>query len=474
MRLRRITILLTLFLGAGLGIQGQSCNECSPSKKTLDSIKATAVFDANTGELKQGGLRFRQTDNVQIVIDGKNPYKYAYRVTIRSSSLESGIARGFLGLIPGFGDIVDLAVSGSTKATGAAKDLPPSCSGLSSLPDVAVLSQRIKEQADAFKTLYASYESFYKETDKETLGAACDVCKKADALDTALGKRKSFSEFEKLMQDFGTKLEEPLVKQHRQDLAAPAKQQCVADLKTWQGPEKLILSLDADKKIYDAVLPKMKEAEAAFKAMQDVIGSVRADANAFWERRVVAIPNEATQVSVSIARKNLRDKDSQFTEVAVHQVQVGSSRLHLTAGVGWSTIDNVKIVRVPGTEGTNAVQRFGYQENSKFRPSGIVNLNIPIWDLDKSKTTTLGPALGLVVSGRGESAQVEYFGGLGFGFKQDLVFLNIGLHSAKVPKLAGSYKIGDIVPSTMADPLPIRSDWTPGLMFSITVRLSPR
>lgn len=480
MKFCAMSMVLPLLFTLSRSAEAQGCGAgCKETKKSIESIPAAVTFDANTGELLEGGLRFRHTNNVQIVFDRKNPFKYAYRFSVRASALESGIARGFLGLIPGFSEVLDSAISGKLLAADSARAnaLPQSCNGkLDPLSAAAKLSQGVKEQADSFKKLYDQYQAFYKRTDTaDLLGSnnSCDICAEAGKLEKELAGRKGAEAFEKLLQQLNAELDKPLSKQALGDLKGLA--QCKADLENLTGSEKLIPALEADQTKYNALLPKIKEAEASFAAIQELIGTVLSDPNAFWQRKVVSIPSEATQVTVSIARKNIREKDAPFSEIAVHSIQVGESRLHLTAGVGWSTIDDVMISRVPGlNENKEVIQQFGYQENSKYRPSGIVNLNIPVWDLNKAKTVSFGPALGLVVSGRGESVQAEYFGGAGFGFRQDLVFLNIGLHSARVQQLGGGFKIGDPVPATITDPLPIQKDWKPGLMISLTIRLSPR
>lgn len=96
-------------------------------------------------------------------------------------------------------------------------------------------------------------------------------------------------------------------------------------------------------------------------------------------------------------------------------------------------------------------------------------LNAPFWHYPAGVSVGLGA--GLVIAGREQNTQVEYMAGPAFAFLKDRVFLNLAFHAAKVPKLAGGFRLNDIVPDNLPDPLPIEKNFKGGLIMAITFRI---
>ena len=180
-------------------------------------------------------------------------------------------------------------------------------------------------------------------------------------------------------------------------------------------------------------------------------------------------------ITVDISRQDLRTAASQMASVGTVQITVGEAHLSISAGIGFSNIRERSIVRQASagdTAGTT-VSRFGYDKNSQFRPSAVVQLNGHLWSVKNLLGTGPGSvalSAGLVVSNRADNTELEYLAGPSL-LPEEPCFVTAAFHAARVPQLAGGFKIGDKVPDGLQDPLPLQKNFRPGFILSITFKV---
>ena len=222
---------------------------------------------------------------------------------------------------------------------------------------------------------------------------------------------------------------------------------------------------------YDTVVGGLKTEKANIDKLSDRVDLVFNNPSSFVE--VIGAPlNLTSGQAFTISGERVNVVTGGSSDVVAPTGETGGSTINFSAGVGFSTIDDVKIVRQQSVDedGTTVVSRFGFENNGKFRPSFVAMLNVPVFKLIDEKLY-VGPAMGLVISDRGGSAQAEFIVGPTLGIANKMVFLTFGFHAARVEQLAGGFKIGDKVPSELADPLPVQKDYKGGFMFSLTFKL---
>jgi hypothetical protein len=233
---------------------------------------------------------------------------------------------------------------------------------------------------------------------------------------------------------------------------------------------KAILALPGDAAKYADLAKKVQDNKSTYEQLAKILKAALSQSQPFWEVRYPQTGGEATEITINITTKNLRSAEAQAVAIDPIRLTVGQSVLALSAGIGFSTINDVSIIRQssPG-ENNSIVNRFGYEHKSPFKPSAVVMLNAPLCEFGKRMSA--GWSAGLVVSERGNNAQVEYMGGGFVGFLRNKVFLNFGFHTARVQELAGGFRMGDIVPTNLADPLPLEKNWSYGAMAALTFRI---
>ena len=232
-------------------------------------------------------------------------------------------------------------------------------------------------------------------------------------------------------------------------------------------PEKKATAL-LDLKILSTALKAMEDRKDAIQGLQALLTTTLTIESAFVEVITAPTLGGPTRSEIRVGRTNNREAGATEEAVATIVLDLGTAPLSVSIGIGASMIDDVKIVRQASSDGAGGVtNRFGYENNSTFKPSGVVLLNGHVFN---TRQVTIGPSAGLVVSERGGSTQLEYVLGASLGFRDNLIWLTGGFHAARVDKIAG-FAIGDPVPASLQDSLPIERSFQKGFMFAMTIKV---
>jgi hypothetical protein len=480
-----VLCLIALMIVAPLAGYAQCNDRCRLPPKS-ERGECSVVIDANTGRIIEGSIRISDScEQVQVYYVNKNPFKYSYTFTSTFVPFDTETALAFLKLIPDFGSTVSSIVE--PQALPAASF----CMGAN-----FTVANKFKQRADALKTLsetlaadintattaYTNYKNrltqFFTDTDSDNAfrsgAAGCtNLCDRARALLVehanvpdleALGKRienleDEFARLEKDVQAFTP------TGANAQD----CKDETVKDI------SERIARRREDVKNYKSKLAELKAAKTTLDQRTKIVRA--GDSDSFVE----LVPAQRDDVRggkliLTIARKNLRNPDVALDNRTV-TLLVGDRNLFISAGIGFSTITDRRIIRqsglVPdGNGGTKVGTVFGFEENSGFKPSGVIMLNAPLkrFNLFGNKDASIGPSTGLVLSNRNGTVEPEFIVGLSLGLLRDTMFITGGFHAARRENLVG-FTFGQEVPEALTGALPIEKNFTGGAMFSITYRI---
>jgi hypothetical protein len=481
-----------------------------PSKDSADDV--LVVIDANTGKILEGNTHVSEDTRVKVAFVNKNPFKYDYNFELIPKDIGGATVVSFLGLIPGlpaipgvFGGTIEPAITeaalkaGVDRADSAARERnaaralgedPAQCAEYAKKIEKVVangvkIAKVLNEEAELLKKTNEEYTKFLKATDKTPKGgssgarireykalcapAAAVLPRLQDVLDVDVD---DFSKNLKLdvFTAQVTVLEAELNESGCDDIKKNLYVQVIAGLK--QAAATYKTRLDEFKKV---ATDTQKVIEPAAKIIKAALGS----STSFAEAAYAPTLGDATRVSVSISRKNLREANPKEEKIAASSaIEIGEPRVVLSGGVGFSTINERKIIRqqslVPDANGAMVLgNRFGFENRSQFRPSGIILINglLKRFSLFGNEKATLAISGGLVFSNRNDGLATEFIGGPSLGLANNKVFLTFGFHAARVEELSGGFKIGDPVPADLTDPLPLQKNWRNGLMFGLTFKV---
>jgi hypothetical protein len=467
------------------------------------------VIDANTGKILEGSTRVSEDTRVKVAFVNKNPFKYDYSFQLVPKDVGGATIVSFLGLIPGIPSIpgflegtiepavppaVSSALKSSARKAATARDRAAAdeCPSLITDVDTALansekIAQALNAKTALLKKSNESYTKFIKATDKTFDRGLRDartafykrLCNAgSDALPTMEEVAKiDFDEFSKSLKLTVFSANLTVLEDQAASATCSEKDRLkaiISALKT--KATEFNTKHDALKK---AVADTQKAFEGPIKIIKTVLGS---PSTAFAEAAYAPSLGDATSVSITITRKNLREENPKDETIAVSRpIEIGEPRVVLSGGLGFSTINERTIIRqqslVPGPSGTTVVgNRFGFENRSQFRPSGLILIHglLKRFSLFGDETANLALSGGLVFSNRDDGLATEFVAGPSFAFARNKVFLTLGFHAARVQQLGGDFKIGDPVPADLTDPLPVQKNWSNGLMMGLTFKIQPK
>jgi len=480
---------LTLMFIMPLAGYAQCTDKCMLPPKS-ERGECSVVIDANTGRLIEGSIRVSDScEQVQVYYVNKNPFKYSYTFTSTFVPFDTETALAFLKLIPDFGSTVSSIVNPSPTPAPALA----ACTGAN-----LVAARKLKDRADALKVLsealaadintatqaYTTYKNnltqFFADTDSDNAfkwnTPGCQtLCGRAKTL---LAEHANLPDLDALSKRIEN-LEEELTRLEKDTQAFTPTGANATDCKTETANDisGKIATRREELKAYKAKLAEVKAAKTTLDQRTKIVRA--GDSDSFVE----LVPAQRDdfrggKLTLTIARKNLRNPDVALDNRTV-TLLVGDRNLFISAGVGFSTITDRRIIRqsgrVPdGNGGTKLGTVFGFEENSNFKPSGVIMLNAPLYRFNlfgSKKSASLGPSTGLVLSSRNNTIEPEFIVGLSLGLLRDTMFITGGFHAARRENLAPGFAFGQEVPAGLEGALPIEKNFTGGAMFSITYRI---
>lgn len=183
-----------------------------------------------------------------------------------------------------------------------------------------------------------------------------------------------------------------------------------------------------------------------------------------------------TKVKI-VKRDRLADAGAQPVSEEIVDV-VCSSPLSVSAGFGFSSIDEQEFVFVPSTKTVTdasgqtsqvVINRFGFKNNSSFHTLPVLLLNTRLWE--PTDWFALHASAGAAVdikTGQG-GTDLEYIVGPSVSFWRSF-FVTPGLHIGRVPKLAGGFALGQEVPTGVSEP-PVEKAWKKGFVVTFTYKV---
>lgn len=177
-----------------------------------------------------------------------------------------------------------------------------------------------------------------------------------------------------------------------------------------------------------------------------------------------------------IKRDRLADPGGATTEEEIVTV-VCSSPLSVSAGFGFSNIDEREFVLVPSTKTVTAngqttqtvISRFGFKNKSAFRTLPVLLLNTRVWEPNDTFALHLSTGAAVDVKTGQGGTDLEYIVGPSFSFWRSL-FITPGLHIGRVNKLAGGFELDQEVPTGISEP-PIEKTWKKGFVTTFTYKI---
>lgn len=457
------------------------CEKWCQIPKGKDLLPAYVIIDANTGKIIEGATRFAEGEKVQVIFVNKNPFKYSYSFKCRSQSSETSIIASFLGLIPGFGPTLQaLGVQQTTQPSASNPCLGDDLKESNAINDEAqkleqqskVIAKTLNDLTEAYKIYKPDYEAFLKATDVDAIEPAtlncvkiCNDAKKLlqqlPPLDLA-AVRKTVAALNDTISSLEARAEaikgndcRKLTKDKLAPLTSPRKE---------------------DLKSYNKRLDELSKAKEMYDQLVQIIRLAFASEHPFVEVKYPQTLDGPTGIACTIHRKNLRNPDAKEEDIAVVQLQVGENRISLSAGIGFSTTQDTRIIRQPFANDDGTIgARFAEENKSTFKPSGVVMLNAHLCHLGRGQCcgggANLAVSTGLVLSSRNNTTEAEFVAGPSVGLLKNTVFLTFGYHAARVDKLGGGFTLGEKIPSNLQDPLPVERNWKSGFMFAITYKI---
>jgi hypothetical protein len=469
----------------------ETCDKlCAEVKKIKDKKNSnTIVIDASTGKMIGGSTKYPDGTDVQVLIINKNPFKYTYDVQVLSQPLSSAIAATFLGFIfgqdilgqltPGVQGAVGLDAACGDADRAKYNELDAKINEYGTIS--ANLLAKIKPKQEALTAVNEAYNKLMEAT-KDDIIACETVCPIATAFREAFKKTdfaaigKDLDSIETDVADLKTKVS-ALERSVAEFLAAQTTCNDEAKKFLTDNVAKLKKEVEAYEKSVKEIKDKVKMIPEMNKIVEEAIYAENAP-QAWAEIFYPPTSGEPTGVDITIKRKNRRIENATEQAFPTVKVNVGESPISLSAGIGFSTIPDRRIVRQTGlvddgNGGTKLAPIFGFDNDSTFKPSGVIMLNAHLLNFKKKylNNFSMGPSTGLVVSSRNGTTELEFIAGWSFGFLRNNVFLTAGFHAGRVEKLADGFKINMEIPADLEGDIPLQRDWKKGAMFSITYKL---
>jgi len=190
----------------------------------------------------------------------------------------------------------------------------------------------------------------------------------------------------------------------------------------------------------------------------------------FWQGQSMGDYDSATVTTVVVSRTTIKDASAAKTDtVARDAFKFGSPRfIALAAGPGIAGVLSRTYVRVQGKAtdtSTTLTPLVGYGDQSNFHIPALAFIHLRVADIGRSGTT-----FHLTLGSNVSTSAREWFPGISVGFADERLFLTAGPYVSSVQYLEGRLKIGDPLPSSLAE-IPTKSRGAVGYGFGLSYRI---
>lgn len=433
------------------------------------------TLDGNTNTLVSGRTDYPTLQEVKVLVERPNPFKFNYRTTYTAKVLESEAVAQFLkylGLPP-----EPAPAAGGVSAALVPAD-PVECADAAAKFRADVIAPVRAKLAAAQRALAGKKAEIQRINDfisvisSDRLGNCHQAVTEADAIRRRLQSVAEVGELETLIAEAeggltggGSSLPDRLDKWGNENKQCPGSKQALA-----AEIDKLKAQVEGTRKAVDGVKEALASTDSV-KTRQALAGRLDAVLTAdrpFHHWFTLPVPDEPTQFDIAGGKQEMFPTPGQMTAAAqVVKVTVGRPRFTLSGGIGVTSIGERNIIRQAGPPDGSKV--FGYDKNSPLRPALVVLGTGHLYNF-KTPDLTFGLSAGFLLGSQSGSANFEYVLGPSFGFLRNLLIVTPGVHIGKRQQIA-RFRIGDTVPASLADPLPTETNWRAGALISLTFRI---
>lgn len=450
-------------------------------------------IDANTGALF-GKSEFPQDTQVKLVLYNKNPFKYDYQWQVVSKNLEQTIIndalRLFLGRLPTDEETAPAPTppppQGIAAAAVSCLDMPGALSLACKMIEEAenqkgALDQGLKgakkQLADAKKT----YDDFVKLVAKDiTTTSECNI---------VVGKTQTIgSVLELLLKLDGLPAFEKQVGEQQKNLTTALGILNAVDCDGFVSEEARNICKEETSTKPISLRSRAEGAKTDLDQLSREIttekGKYTQDKDSFTKlgRRVLEIldspqafvethplPSRSAPTLHSITLITTRRSTGAKTALEVGDITVGRSHFSISAGFGFSLIEESTFGRQSGLDDNGMVKPvFAITDTSDVKIGGVVQLNALLaGNEDWGFHWSLGTGVGI---GDGD-AELSFFTGPSFSLIDHQLFFTLAYHQRTVKALSDDFKVGNVIPDGLEDSLPTTTLDDEGLLVTITYKI---
>lgn len=483
---------------------GASTAASAAQDETCHTKDPKVTVNAATGAIT-GKARFAKNDCVHLRISNKNPFRYSYTLSVDATPVAEPDISEFIKALT--------ALTVPPAAPGTTPEAKPSdldTAGTSAAHDAATLdstterSQRFERSfarkvapcdmmavldwaplkasdqqlegsaqqiAAAFddpqtklakvSTAYATQGRILFESNGPASVSAQDLNQAADNLETALDAYAPPTEATGVQ--LGA-LAKGAADQKAQLEAFRAQHAVCAASATDAWIAMYTRALFWERQFAPAYAAELKEHAAAKQRFDDIRADLRhARGRGYEQIRRIGPFDRPHDVKVKLERQGLKESDKEL--VAEFTLNFGGGpRFAVAMGPVWTELENVEFGRLKGVEDDEIVTRVGLKEFSQTRTTIMALLHTRLVDLWKGDVG--------VFASFGATTAGDVFVGPSAGFADNRVFVSAGLFGGKVEESAGGFAVGDVVPESFTDDIPVRKSWHWKLALALSVRFN--
>jgi hypothetical protein len=464
---------------------GYCSSACKLPNQCLAGLGSDAVcINAQTGEVNPSPAVFGRNAKLTVLFHNKNPFAFQYRYSSSMRQIEDAIIAEGLKKLLGF-DIADLgkeakkaeeeAQENAGKTLQQGKTTAPKVSECPEIIEetakaIQIRATQLKQANDRAKAIEMGVKDFqdpagvlFTVPADPALEFRCsDLCASMEKAEAAALKVTALNGFDEQLEALN-KAQSSLGDALQNNSGRATCQGAYVSAR--QTLEDLGASIQLLKK-QNSELATVKE---SIGQRVKVIADVKASGSVFVDKFVIGPVEEATEVQYKIS-KTLRATGATDTVDANTPIRLGRSRFSISAGLGVSFLDEKKFGRQPSSINGAVVDTVGITGSTDARFGIVAQLNGLLWQWN-TEAPSIGWALGAAVTGDSNGTDFGFYTGPTFGFISDKLLLTFAYHLTKQDKLAGGFKVGDVIPDDLEGDVPTTEETTGALLVTVTYKV---